>query len=69
MERVKGNFDGTDASERCDRPSEAIRKRISKRNEKNFTGKSHLAYKKLNAMDEETLDVLEKMEEGEQNGQ
>ena len=69
MEKPKQNCDSKYAFEECDNPTDVVRKRMAKRKEKDFAGKSHLIYEKLNEMDKETLDILEKMEEGEQNDQ
>lgn len=69
MEEPKQNRDAKFAFGQCDSPTDVVRKRMAKRKEKDFAGQSHLIYEKLNEMDEETLDILEKMEEGKQNGQ
>lgn len=69
MEKPKQNCDAKYAFEECDSPTDVVRKRMAKRKEEDFVGESHLVYEKLNAMDKETLDILEKIEEGEQNAQ
>lgn len=69
MEKPKQNCDAKYVFEQCDSPVDVVRKRMAKRKEKDFAGQSHLTYEQLNAMDKETVDILEKMEDGEQNDQ